>query len=443
MSLCQHKYLLYVIFAELLFCGEAFATVEFEPGIGVGVEYTDNAALTRESQVNDLMTTGYVGARVSENEGALRYDAVAAFNNHNYTKDTFSDQRYFNLGASADWEMVRNRFNWLLSDYFYQRPIISNNSNTPDNLEDSNVFTVGADINFPISSRQSFNLSPIFNQYYYEVLFTDNKQYSLSGNWNYQLSRLTNVGLNFSVRKINYTEKNFSGQSIEGVTFTNMAIAFSGQRLRSVFTGNLGATNVRRDNAQETTGFAGLLNWLTDLSSRSKFEILISTDITDTSSVAANVADSPAGGSGNNVQITADVVRNSGINLTYSREDSALDTRISARYHKLKYSESPFDSIVRGLDLQTAYPVTQLLSNGVYINYYRDRRLDTERLDKRFIVGTNLRYDFSRKLQGLFDLKYRKKESTYAPENYDEFSVFVSLVYGFGEVSRPTRVAGF
>jgi len=443
MCLRQQNYFLYIAFAGILLCRNTFATVELEPGIGVGVEYTDNAALTKDDQLEDSITTGYVGGRISENEGALRYDVAGSFNNQRYAQDTFSDQHYFNLGARADWEMIKNRFNWLLSDYFYQRPIISNNSNTPDNLEDNNVFTFGADIRFPVSARQSFSLSPTFSQYYYEILLTDNKQYSLAGNWSYQMSRLTNIGLNLSARKINYTEKNFLGQSIEDTTFTNMAIIFNGQRLRSVFTVNLGATNVKRDNAQETTGFTGLLSWLADLSSRSKFETLVSTDVTDTSSVALSSAGNPAGGSGNDVQITADVVRNSIINLTYSREDATLRTHISARYRKLKYSDNPLDSIVRGVDLQANYPVTQLLLSGAYTNYYRERRLDTGRLDKRFIIGTNLRYKFSRKLHGLFDLKYRKKESTSAPQNYDEFSVFVSLVYGFGDVSRPTRVGGF
>ena len=435
MRLLHRYYLVYVAIAGFIFCGNASAAV-FEPGIGVGVEYTDNAALTKDDQVDDTITTGYVGGRVSENEGALQYDAAASFNNHHYTQDTFPDQHYFNLGASADWEMIKERFNWTLSDYFYQQPIISSSSNTPDNVENSNVFAFGANIMFPISARQNFSLVPMFNQYYYEILHTDNKQYSLAANWNYQMFRLTNVGFNLSTRKINYTEIGIFGQTPEDTTFTNMAIIINGQRLRSTFTTNLGATNVKRDNGQETTGFAGYLNWLVELSSRSRFETLVSSDLTDTSSVAAGVT-------GNGVQVTADVIRNSIINLTYLREDASLNTSISARYNEVKYSDSPLDRIIQDYDMVFSRPVTQLLSSAAYVNYNRIKRLETDRLDKRFTVGGNLRYNFSRKIHGLFDLKYRKKESTFAPENYDEFSVFFSLVYGFGDVLRPTRVGGF
>ena len=436
MNFGRQKNTVTLVAVGLCFFSQVVFAVLFEPGVGVGLEYTDNATLVNENKVNDLITVAYVGARLSENEGALTYDATASFNNTSYTQDTFPDQRYFNLGASADWEMIKERFNWFLSDYFSQRTVVALNSNTPDNLQNDNAFTFGANIRFPISRRQSFSLIPMFSQYYYEVLPTDNKQYSLAANWNYQMFRLTNVGFNLSARKINYTETDIFGRSPEDTTFTNMAVIFNGQRLRSSFTANLGATNVKRDNGQETTGFAGFLNWLANLSSRSNFETLVSSDLTDTSSVTAS-------GSGNDVQITADVIRNSIINLAYLREDASLRTRISARYNKVKYSDSPLDRIIRDFDMVFSYPVTQLLSSGAYVNYNRTKQLDTDRLDKRFIVGGNLRYNFSRKLHGLFDLAYRKRESTFAPENYDEFSVFVSLVYGFGDVLRPTRAGGF
>ena len=443
MKFGRRKNTITFVVAGLCFFSQAAFAVLFEPGAGVGLEYTNNATLVKENKVNDFITAAYLGARLSENAGALTYDATAAFNNHSYTQDTFTDQRYFNLAASADWMMVKDRFNWFLQDSFYQRTVISLDSNTPDNLQDSNVFTFGANIRFPFSARRNFSLIPTFSQYYYEVLPTDNKQFSLAANWNYQMFRSTNVGFNFSVRKINYTEQNSLGLSIEDTTFTNMAIIFSGQRLRSNFSTNLGATNVKRDNGQETTGFAGYLNWTADLSSRSSFETLFSTDLTDTSSAAISAVDDPTDGSADDVQVTTDVVRNSIVNLAYLREDASLNTRISARYHKVEYSDNPLDRIIRNFRLHFSYPVTPLLSSGAYVNYNRSKQLGTNRLDEKYTVGGFLKYNLSRKLHGLLDLKYRKKDSTSAPENFDEYSAFVSLVYGFGDVRKPTRTGGF
>lgn len=432
----KQSYLICVAVVGLLFCYKAIAVVEFEPGVGAGLRYTDNARLAPEDEaVDDLVVTAHVAAEISENEGPLQYGATASLDEQHYTKDSYDDRRYFNLGARADWAMVKDRFNWFLSNRYSQKSVVSINSITPDNTQDINVFTFGANMRLPVSARQSFSLVPTFSQYYYEVLVTDNKQYSLAGSWNYQMSRLTSVGLNLSARKINYTEKNRLGLSIEGTTFTTLGFTFNGQRLRSSFAGSIGTTNVERDNGDETSGFSGFLSWFTDMSSRSTFETLFSTDLTDSSSSGAlSVEGDPL--AGDDVQITSDVVRNSIITLAYRRKDASLNTRISAKYHKLEYSENPLDRLVRSFGVDMSYPVTQLLSSGIFIRYDYTDQLDTDRLDEGYTVGSHLGYKFSRKLRGLFDLKYRKKESTYVRENYDEFRVFASLVYGFGNVRQ-------
>ena len=436
MNFGRRIYIVIFVVTGLFFFSQSVLAVLFEPGAGVGLEYTNNARLTLDDQISDLVATTYVGARVTEDEGALKYGAATSFNRHSYVHDSYDDQRYFNLGANADWEMIKDRFNWFLADNFYQNSISSLGANTPDNIQDSNVFTFGALARLPLSARQSFSLTPTFSQYYYEVLHTDNKQYSLTANWNYQMFRLTNVGLVLSGRKINYTETDIFGRSPDNTEFTNMAIIVNGQRLRSSFLINLGATNVKRDNGQETTEFAGYLDWQTDISSRSTFETRVSTDLTDASSVAA-------GQTGGGVQITADVIRTSILNLTYSRDDATLNTRLSGRYNRVLYSESPLDRIIRSLDLQFSYPVTQRLSSSAYVYYNRIRQLEIDREDERVTVGGNLRYNFSRKIHGLFDLKYRNRKSTISALDYDEYSIFISLVYGYGEVGRATRTGGF
>ena len=439
----RRSYYLCMAFAGLCYSCTAAIALEFQPGVGLGVEYTDNAELVPNNEVDDLITIGYVGASLAENEGPLTYDATTSFNNHSYTQDTFPDQRYFNLAASANWQMIKDRFDWTLSDYFSQRPVNTLAANTPDNLQDTNAFIFAADIRFLISPRQSFSLRPSFSQYYYEVQVTDNKQYALAANWNYLMSRLTNVGLNLSTRKINYTETDIFGNTITNNLFTNLSFLINGQRLRSAYSISLGATNVKRDSGEDATGFTGFIDWSANVSSRSTFETLVSTDITDTSTVSQSLTENPANGNPADVQITTDVIRNSLFNLAYLREDESLHSRIWGEFRKLTYSDSPSDREIRTYGISVDYPVTQLLLSGAYINYNRTKRLDVDRLDQYYIVGGNLKYNFARNLYSSLDIKYRTKESTFAPENYDEFSFFVSLVYGFGDVLRPTRGGGF
>lgn len=431
------RYCLYTTIAGMLLCCNNSYAVNFEPGVGAGVEYTDNARLTTDDTINELITVGYVGARLTETDGPLNYNASASFNNQSYTDDTFSDKRYFNLAANAGWEMIKHYFDWTMSDYFSQRTVDTLDNNTPDNLQDSNTFTFGANIKLPVSQRNSFKLVPLYSKYYYETQTTDNEQYAVTANWNYQMFRLTNVGFSLSTREINYSEKNLTD-----TTFNNISIIINGQGIRSNYSLNLGSTNVKRGDDEGSSGFAGGLNWLSKITSHSKYKINLSTELTDTSSAASYLVENPDDGNANEIQISTDVLRNSVANISYLREDDLLRSRIWLAYRKLTYSDSPQDRIVKTFGLNFNYPVTRLLSTGIYASYNQTDQLDTNRIDEQYVIGGTMKYRFSRKLHSLFEVKYRTKDSTNASQNHEESSVFLSLVYGFGDLKKPSRSGG-
>ena len=157
------------------------------------------------------------------------------------------------------------------------------------------------------------------------------------------------------------------------------------------------------------------------------------TEITDTSSVSQSI--SP--GNPNDVQLSTDVLRNTMARLTYSRDDAALSSEFWAEYRKLKYSDNVvLNRLVHTLGAQLGFPVTQLVSSGVFVNFSNSNQEEISREDKRFNVGANVNVAFTPKLRSVFDIQYRTRESTNSLENYDEFSIFASLNYGFGGVKR-------
>lgn len=422
----------------LLLCNLNVFAFEFEPGVGVGLEYTDNAALTADNQLDDLIAIGYLGASLAQSEGPLLADITASLNHHRYTKDTFEDQRYFNLSALTSWEMVMNRFTWLLQNFYSQRPIDSTDPNTPDNIQDSNVFTFGANMVFPISARQTFTLLPEYRNFYYEFQATDNQEFSLLASWAYEMSSLTSIGLNASVRSVKYDEP-----LIDDVNFGSIFFALSNLRARSNITTNLGSTYVERENGQSTVEFAGNLNWLVNLTRRSMIRTYIATDLTNSSEGQLNATVDPEVGDPNSIQITTDVIRNQVASLGYFRQDGTLDSSLTAELRKLNYSESPDDRRIWSVNAELNYPVTALLRSGFYARHINTDYLDTNRIDSDFRIGSGITYQLSRSLNSLLDLQYRNRDSTLEAENFDEWSIYVSLTYGFGQPLRPTRSGGF
>ncbi len=443
----QQKIFFRSVFVSLCAVSNLAYALTLEPGIGIGAEYTDNAKLTPEdlasSQTSDVIATGYVGALLQENEGSLQYNVNASLVNNVYTDDSYDDQRYFNLGASANWEMINRRLNWFLRDSFNQRTIQELTSNTPDNLQDSNTFTFGANIDFPVSKVQNFSLVPQYTRNYFEEQTTDNQQLSLAASWNYQAFRLTKVGLNLSTRNVDYTETNALGQSIPGTDFTTASVIFNTKLRRSNFIVNLGSTTVKReDSSLDNSGFTGSASWIADLTKTSKLNTSFSTELTDTSSVAFS-ADSPENSSVDDLEVTTDVVRNSLFHLTYIRDDPAVNSRYWVESRKVKYSGDPLTRETQAVGLNFSRPLTRLLSGALYLKHNRTKQLETLRTDKRYTVGVNLKYRMARKVNAVFDITYRRKASDSVLDNYDETSAFASIVYGFGSVPNPTRAGGF
>lgn len=434
----RRRYRISLVIIGFFFSSNPVFALKADVGVGAGIEYTDNATLRQDNTISDQIASAYAGVRMAENEGPLTYDVKATINKYTYLQNSYSDQRRFALALNSDWDMIPQRFNWILSDIFRQRTIDPVESNTPDNLEDSNAFKFGANIYFPVSSRQDINLRPMFSQYYYEQSTTDNKQYSLNVGWGYKLVPTTDVGIDLGVRNIDYLD-----QVLSDTTFTNASFVVSGERVSSNYSIHLGATNVQRDNPNgpdlDDTGFSGSLNYAVDLSSRSELKTHMSSDLTDTSSVISG-----ASGNADDVQLSTDVVRNKMINLAYQRYDEELRSSIWAEYRKLTYNGGQFDREIRSSGIKLDYSLTQLLSTGAFAHYSRTNQLDaSSREDTRIAIGGDIKYRMSSKLHSKLEVKYRTKDSTDVTKEYDEVSVFASLVYGFGGVTSSTRTGDF
>lgn len=435
------------LFTALCLIGHSAHAIQFEPGAGIGVEFTDNATLSPDNEKSDSVVATYVGASLVEKEGAFQYNANTSLARHTYLEDSFDDQTYFKLGAVANWEMIRNQLNWFVKDNFSQRPIQELTSNTPDNLQDSNTFTFGANVHFPISSIQSFTLVPQFRQNYFEKQKTDNTQLSLNSIWNYQLFRLTGVGFNLGFRNVDYTEVTTTGQSGSDTDFITAGLVFNTQLRRSNFILDMGVTNVKRDNDASNSGFSGSgftgrAEWDADLTKTSKLRTFFSTELTDTSTVAFS-AESPENSSVDNLEVNTDVVRNSLFHFTYLRDGATVNSRYWVESRKVRYSGNLLTRETQAVGLNFSSQITRLLSGKAYFKYNRTRQLETFRTDKRYTAGANLKYRLSRKMNAVFDAKFRKKNSNFPAEEYEEVSFFARLVYGFGDVDRPTRAGGF
>jgi hypothetical protein len=432
-----------VVMAGLLAGSPAVTALEIEPGVGVGLLYTDNATLSADDEEDDLIVVGYAGAKFDENSGPFRLNAEAELIHLNYTGNTYSDQNYPGLRLTGGWEQIRDRLDWQVQNYFTQTLGNSLDGTTPDNIQNTNVFTFGPTIRFPISGRQTITVNPQYRNFYYEDVGDDNQQYALSANWFYGMYPTMGVSLDGSV-----TETVYDGgdNSATDYTRTTVHAGLSGTTARSDYSLNLGGTDIDRDKAGSTSGFSGNLTWLYNLSGHSSARVYLSSDITDTGNLLLNSQTNPDDGDYSNVQTSNDVVRNNILRLTYRREDATLNTEVWGEFRDLNYEGdqggqgSQSDRDVREVGANLDYRVTAALTAGVFGRYTRTKETDTDRKDKEYSITGTIGYQLTRKLRTNLDLRYQDRDSTGGLGNeYSEFSTFVRLVYGFARVQRPGR----
>jgi len=414
------------ILVALLFGSSVVTALEIKPGVGAGLQYTNNAALTSDDEDDDLIVKGYLGANVSENTGPVNAHVLASLVYEKYTDNTFGDQYNFNLNSNAQWDIIRDRLNWQVADYFTRIRTNSLDSDTPDNQENANAFSTGPSITFSISPRNSLFLNPVFRDFYYEDSDTDNQQYELGGQWSYQMYRTMDVGPVGRVTKIDY-----ENDQIQDYTISFLGIRVNGRRPRSAYTVNLGKNYVQRDGFDNVSGFDGDVNFRYSLTGSSSLRAYASKVITDASSDLLRSEEDPDTGDFQNEQITGDILRNSTARLAYSNEGSTLDTSFWLQYRDFDYKEQPDDRTVKSIGAKLGYNVTPLMRTDINGRYDKVKQTDINRTDKKYLVGGALSYSLSRDLLTSFRIEYRKKDSTVDKAEYNEFSAYINLVYGF------------
>ena len=415
---------------------DAVLALRVEPGVGAGVEYTDNVFL-RNNAHEDTILAAYAGLDAKQDDGPFLADVSGGYNRYHYTQGRVDDVGYLQLNANVRWAMVKDRFTWRLTDFFNQTPIVANNANRSTNIQDANIFTLGADWVMPLSARNTLTFSPEIRRFYYEVLNTDNRQYGIAADWSYKMYHLTRVGLHASARKVAYEIA-----AISDPAFFTLQFNVAGQRPASNFTLHAGATEVHRDG-KSFRGFSGDMSLQHELGAHGNLSLKLFSDLTESSDGRLNVIAGEVGGDFNSVQITTDVIRNRYARLGFDYRAQTLGVRLATEYREVIYSDSPLDRRIGLVDMGVDYAANARLKLGGYARYNKTRQTESLRTDIITEAGFSLVYRHSRKLRSLLDFKHREQDSTNASQSFVENAVFYSLSYGFGQVSRPSRIGGF
>ena len=423
----RSNYCALIVSVAILSISTTVDAVEIKPNASFGMQYTDNVRGVSINEEDDFIAISRVGASVDAGSGPFKFDANTSLSYNNYIQDSFGIQRYFNLDATADWEMLKDRINWQVMDFFSQKSINSLNPSVPDNIQDTNVFTFGPTINHRISGRQSMTLKPTYRRFTYESQNIDNQQDSLGISWNYKLFRTMSVGVRGGINKTDYDDVLLTDN-----TFRNINLTLSAKRANYNYSADIGITNVDRDVGKGVRGITGNVNWLFDITGFSNLRAYVSSDITDSNNNLLGAAINPDDGGLLGEDISSEVLRKNNFRLTYQRAGAALIADIWIELSKQDYEFALLDREVKAAGFGFVRPLTAVLSIGINGSYNNIESTDIARTDKIISVGGSINYRWSRNISGVVDFTYTDNTSFVNTLNYSEASIFASVVYRYG-----------
>ena len=428
----RNRFLYFLFLGVLSLCQPAVA-LTLTPEASAGLKYSNNPLLRESNLEGSWVLSTYAAAVIEEHSKRFSMAANTSIRSESYSNGDINvdDKYYFNFGLSSRVDVIQRKFSFLINNSFRQTLIDTSNPRIPDNIQDTNVFTFGADIKIPLTARQRLVFSPRVRDFYYEATDADNKQYSSTLGWSYAVNPLLSFSVNGGVTKVQYDNNELTDSDYMS---TDLSVGLSRKQKRSRAAVSVGVTKIRRDMIDDQDGFTGSIGWSRELTGKSSLQINMKSVLRDSSEslVEAEVGQDLDGGliEPEEEEITRDVLRSNSFRVDYSGRKAISAVNVWAAFNDYDYKETLRDKEVSSLGFQLDYQLMQKIKSSVYGSYRFSDEKDLLREDRLRTFGVLVNYRLSRFFSGSFKLQNSKNKSDLDAAEYAETSVFMSIVYG-------------
>lgn len=400
------------------------SAVDYGYGLGYRAEHSDNMALTSTNPRNDWLnvaqaqfalqdvTSPNVTARIYS---LLEYD--------DYLHNTFNDQTLFFLNSAATWFIRPQRLSWTAEDYYGQIPINPFAVNTPNNMQNVNVFSTGPNLFLRMDPLNSVELGARYGNYHAGAQNTNSDRASGFVGWFYQFSPITVFSLNYQGQNADYTSNVVSSRYTRNDLFFRMVT----RRPDVALITDLGNTWLHQSETANISGvYARVLasKQLTEASSLSFTAMSTTTDTADTILAAEGTAAVTSG-----TIVGTDIYRLKHVDVTYTHGRAYGTDRIRLFSERLNYFTAPLDQELTGARIDLGNRLTGTLFGSVYGSYIRTKYDATSVVNRDGQEGVRFAYemrpDWFLGLEGR-----RTRRLSNAPDTaYSEDRVILSITF--------------
>ncbi len=399
-----------------------------------GIEHSDNITLSAAHPISQSTLIPGATFRFDQQGDVLQAHAAGSIEYRNYLGSRFSNQTQTQLSGQANWTILPQRLDFVLEDYAAVQPVDSTVSNSPSNLQQTNVLSLGPTLRFNLASSWRGQV----DARYIDSRAQKTKQFdSQRGQFAARLIHdfsLGNVGsLNAGTQKVHYTSASpaadYRGDRFYGRyqgSFAHTEVDVSG-----------GWTHLQFDQGSPRSYSGSMLSatgtW--HPSETNSLSVKLARQYTDAAqSMTEPDLTSPAEGRGGIVTgqavVGPQVYLERRGELTYAWRSDRLTFSLAPYYRKLSYvKDTTYDQVGRGADVGLGYKFRPTLLLSAYANVERLRYDTLNRLDRTLSYEVALSDQRTVHWSWRVSFLHQQRHSDAAGRSFHENRIYAGVIF--------------
>lgn len=404
--------------------------------VGYDWQYSNNIFQTEHDRASDsissLLANFVYQEALPDAQTRLRLGATY----RNYHRDSFDDESTFLVDGAGEWFFLPRLLSWVATEGFRQVQVSPIRPNTPDNLEDSNVFTTGPNLYLHLGPRDQIVIEGRYGDVYIANSDLDNRRSYGALRWVHQVSQRQRVSANYEYMEVEFKEVNTYNYSRHDAYLS--AVLTSN---RTEFQLEVGGTQVDLVSGESLQGFRGRIDMAQQLSSHSRAGIRYFQDFSDTGLelLATGITSAPGnvGGSGNVTTdvVTGDVFYSKQSELYYRRTVSTLPFGIRVFMRDVDFEIDTGDRREKGGTIDVNYSPIPMTTLSLFSFYRLTEYFDTGREDRDSESGVAVVWQMGRRLSSRLEFRNISRHSAAVDASFDDSRVTISISYGTSPIA--------
>ncbi|KRF02142.1 hypothetical protein ASG87_11735 [Frateuria sp. Soil773] len=396
------------------------------------LEHSNNITLSPNNPVSQNVLTPGIGFAYRQQGSVLQASVVGNLEYRDYLGGRFDNQTRTQLAGQGNWTVLPQRLDFSVEDYAGVQPIDTLVSNGPNNLQQTNVLSLGPTLHLRFGNALTAQAELRYIDSYASKVDEFDSSRGLAAFRVYRaLGPTAQLSFNVEAQRVrfdNHADLDFD-RTEAYLRYTSKLARFDADVL-------LGWSRLDFSHApDQSKPLARLtLDWRPTL--RSTFTLAgvyqysdAAQDLMQPLDMAVSSASGGAIGTGNAV-INAQVYLDRRVEATYAFHDERLTLSVTPIYGKLHYlNDRTLDQTSRGVGMGLAYRLRPTLTLSAFAN---GERMDYSRLDRRdrtIRLGLDLSQQWTPHWSWHASVIRQRRNSNAAEQSYRETEIFFGVAY--------------